>query len=80
MGKVHKEIAMFMVNNAKEEEKSDKQLVTVSQEDVFALFVSTLLTSQPRTQALTFARPLLRKDPGVLWSRASQNVGSNNKF
>ena len=30
MGKVHKDIAMFMVNNAKEEEKSDEQLVTVS--------------------------------------------------
>ena len=30
MGKVHKDIAMFMVNNAKEEGKSDEQLVTVS--------------------------------------------------
>ncbi|CAB3987504.1 Hypothetical predicted protein [Paramuricea clavata] len=28
MGKVHKDMAMFMVNNAKEEEKSDEQLVT----------------------------------------------------
>ena len=33
---------------------------------------------QPRTQALTFAHPppLLRKDPGALWSRGTQNLGA----
>ena len=34
---------------------------------------------QPRTQALTFAHPPLRKDPGVLWSRVSQNLGDNKR-
>ena len=29
---------------------------------------------QPRTQAVTFARPLLRKDPGVLSSRGSTKI------
>ena len=30
---------------------------------------------QPRTQALTFPLPPpLRKDPGALWSRGSQNI------
>ena len=29
---------------------------------------------QPRTQALTFARPQLRKDPGAGWSRGSQDI------
>ena len=28
LGKVHKDIAMFMVNNAKDEDKNDEQLVT----------------------------------------------------
>ena len=31
---------------------------------------------QPRTQALTFARPKLRKDPGAGWSRGTQILGA----
>ena len=34
--------------------------------------------SQPRTQALTYTRPPLRKDPGERWSRVSQNMGDRN--
>jgi hypothetical protein len=32
--------------------------------------------AQPCTQALTFARPQLRKDPGAGWSRGSQILGA----
>ena len=48
-------------------------------EDVFCAIVLSdsskaldwLTESQPRTQALTFAHPPLRKDPGILWSRVT---------
>ena len=30
--------------------------------------------TQPRTQALTFAHPPLRKDPGALWSRGTRII------
>jgi hypothetical protein len=34
---------------------------------------------QPGTQALTSATRPLRKDPGIGWSRVSQNLGDNKK-
>ena len=35
MGKVHKDIAVFLTNNSKDEDKSDEDLVTVSSRSGF---------------------------------------------
>ena len=47
------------------------------------LYLIVIIT-QPRTQAI-FSYSwchghLLRKYPGIVWSRVSQNLGGNNKF
>ena len=73
---LNESVVLPVPSNLDEKEKELLEKLSISLMEITKLEKETREQheNQPRTQALTFAHPPLRKDPGALWSRGTRII------